>query len=206
MKPVLALTKGRLEKQFIEFLRERGYDVAPLIDKGRKLQVETDQFFAVFAKGVDVATYVEYGIADLGIVGEDILMEAEADVFDILAMPFGKCRFAVAGKPDSEPVFRKKRIATKYPNIATKYFREKGNSIDIVKLDGSVELAPLLGLADDIVDIVETGNTLKENGLVVKEEMFTLSARCIANRNSLKLKKAVLSPIIQSFQVEEAVI
>ncbi|MFK4998316.1 ATP phosphoribosyltransferase [Bacillus sp. N9] len=189
MKPVLALTKGRLERQFIAFLQERGYDVQPLIDKGRKLQVETSEFFAVFAKGVDVATYVEHGIADLGIIGADILLENEPDVFDLLPLPFGKCRFAIAGEPLTHYSQRKQRIATKYPNITTKYFRERGKSIDIVKLEGSVELAPLLGLADDIVDIVETGNTLKENGLVVKEEMFDLSARCIANRNSLKLKK-----------------
>ncbi|MEK3890157.1 ATP phosphoribosyltransferase [Bacillus sp. FSL K6-3431] len=206
MKPVLALTKGRIEKQFIAFLQERGYDVQPLIDKGRKLQVETDDFFAVFAKGIDVATYVEYGIADLGIVGADILLESEPDVFDLLPLPFGVCRFAIAGEPTAAPSLRKPRIATKYPNITTKYFREKGKSVDIVKLEGSVELAPLLGLADDIVDIVETGSTLKENGLIVKEEMFSLSARCIANRNSLKLKKTILSPLIESFKAEEATI
>jgi len=206
MKPVIALTKGRLEKQFIQFLQERDYDVQPLLDKGRKLQVETDNFFAIFAKGIDVATYVEYGIADLGIVGEDILLEVQPDVFDLLPLPFGKCRFAIAGEPSNLTPLRKQRIATKYPNITTKYFRDQGKSVDIVKLEGSVELAPLLGLADDIVDIVETGNTLKENGLVVKEEMLTISARCIANRNSLKLKKAILTPLIDSFRVEEAII
>ncbi|MBS4179305.1 ATP phosphoribosyltransferase [Lederbergia citrea] len=206
MKPVIALTKGRLEKQFMEFLQERGYDVRPLLNKGRKLQVETDDFFAVFAKGIDVATYVEHGIADIGIVGEDILLECQPDVFDLLPLPFGKCRFAIAGDPTAVNPMRKQRIATKYPNITTKYFRERGKSVDILKLEGSVELAPLLGLADDIVDIVETGSTLKENGLVVKEEMFTLSARCIANRNSLKLKKAILSPLLDSFRIEEAVI
>lgn len=205
MKPVIALTKGRLEKQFIRFLEERNYNVDPLLDKGRKLQVETDQFFAFFAKGTDVATYVEYGIADLGIVGEDILMEFQPDVFDLLPLPFGKCRFAIAGEPNQNPDQRKQRIATKYPNITTKYFRDQGKSIDIVKLEGSVELAPLLGLADDIVDIVETGNTLRENGLVVKEEMFSISARCIANRTSLKLKKNILSPLIDSFWSEEVI-
>lgn len=205
MKPVIALTKGRLEKQFIRFLEERNYNIDPLLEKGRKLQVETDQFFAFFAKGPDVATYVEYGIADLGIVGEDILLEFQPDVFDLLPLPFGQCRFAIAGEPNQNPNQRKQRIATKYPNITTKYFRDQGKSIDIVKLEGSVELAPLLGLADDIVDIVETGNTLRENGLVVKEEMFSISARCIANRTSLKLKKNILSPLIDSFWCEEAI-
>ncbi|KRG16966.1 ATP phosphoribosyltransferase [Lederbergia galactosidilytica] len=222
-KPVVALTKGRVEKQFIQFLEERGFDVAPLLDKGRKLQVETEQFFAFFAKGIDVATYVEHGIADLGIVGEDILLEVQPDVFDLLPLPFGQCRFAVAGEPDSNKALGKQKIATKYPNITTNkalgkqkiatkypnittdYFRKQGKSVDIVKLEGSVELAPLLGLADDIVDIVETGNTLKENGLVVKEEMFSISARCIANRNSLKLKKAILYPFIEAFRVEEVI-
>lgn len=206
MKPILALTKGRVEKQFITFLEERGYDIQPLLEKGRKLQVETEQFSVVFAKGIDVATYVEHGIADIGIVGADILLECQPDVFDLLPLPFGVCRFAIAGEPTSTPSLRKQRIATKYPNITTRYFREKGKSVDIVKLEGSVELAPLLGLADDIVDIVETGSTLKENGLVVKEEMFSISARCIANRNSLKLKKTILAPLIESFKVEEAMI
>lgn len=205
MKPILALTKGRTEKQFIAFLQERGYDVQPLLEKGRKLQVETADFRVVFAKGIDVTTYVEYGIADLGIVGSDILLECEPDVFDLLPLPFGVCRFAIAGEPKTVQNTRKQRIATKYPNITTKYFRDQGKSVDIVKLEGSVELAPLLGLADDIVDIVETGSTLKENGLVVKEEMFTLSARVIANRNSLKLKKTILSPLIESFKMEVTV-
>src|SRR5690606_35817514 len=126
MKPVIALTKGRLEKQFTEFLKSNGYDVAPLLDKGRKLQVETDDFFAIFAKGIDVTTYVEYGIADLGVVGEDILLEVQPDVFDLLPFPFGKCRFAIAGEPSNLTPLRKQRIATKYPNITTKYFRDQG--------------------------------------------------------------------------------
>ncbi|MBM7713074.1 ATP phosphoribosyltransferase [Siminovitchia sp. FSL H7-0308] len=206
MKPVIALTKGRLEKQFLAFLESLNYDIQPLKEKGRKLQVETEHFYAVFAKGVDVATYVEHGIADIGIVGEDILLEFEPDVYDLLPLPFGKCRLAVAGEQKAENKFAKQRIATKFPNITTKYFRERGKSVDIVKLEGSVELAPLLGLADDIVDIVETGNTLRENGLVVKEEMLSISARCIANRNSLKLKKAILAPLIDSFRIEEVAI
>lgn len=203
MKPVIALTKGRLEKQFIQFLKERGFPVEPLLSKGRKLQVKTEQFHAFFAKGMDVATYVEHGIADLGVVGEDILLEFQPDVYDLLPLPFGKCRFAIAGEPETTPPLRKQRIATKYPRITMDYYRQKGESVDIVKLDGSVELAPLLGLSDYICDIVETGNTLKENGLVVKEEMFSITARLIANRTSLKVKKDILSPLIEAFQVEE---
>ena len=174
--------------------------------KEESFKLRQKEFSVVFAKGIDVTTYVEHGIADIGIVGEDILLEFQPDVFDLLPLPFGKCRFAVAGEPGDHAPFRKQRIATKYPNITTKYFREQGKSVDIVKLEGSVELAPLIGLADNVVDIVETGSTLDENGLIIKEEMFTISARCIANRNSLKLKKAILSPIIDSFRIGEAVI
>ncbi|MDC3415183.1 ATP phosphoribosyltransferase [Terrihalobacillus insolitus] len=205
MKPVIALTKGRLEKQFLEFFRSLGYNDQALIDKGRKLRVDTDDFQFVFAKGPDVATYVEHGIADLGIVGEDILLEFQPDVFDLLPLPFGKCRVALATEEGTQWPARKRRIASKYPNITKEYFRQKGESVDIFKLEGSVELAPILGLADAIVDIVETGTTLEENGLVIKEEIHQISARCIANRSSLKIKRALLNPVIQSFQKGETV-
>ncbi|MRH42584.1 ATP phosphoribosyltransferase [Aquibacillus halophilus] len=205
MKPCIALTKGRLENQFIEFFQSLSYDVEPLINKGRKLRVETDEFQFVFAKGVDVTTYVEHGIADLGIVGEDILAEFQPDVYNLLPLPFGNCRMALATEKGKDWPARKRRIASKYPNITKEFFRKKGESVDIVKLEGSVELAPILGLADGIVDIVETGNTLKENGLVVKEEFFEFSARCIANRSSLKIKRDLLAPVIKSFQKGEVV-
>ncbi|GGH76957.1 ATP phosphoribosyltransferase [Pullulanibacillus pueri] len=198
MKICLALTKGRLETQCLDYLKQLSFDVDPLIEKGRRLCVETDQFKVFFAKGVDVATYVENGIADLGIVGEDILMEYQPDVYNLLPLPFGKCRMALAGIPKEKELNRKYRIATKYPKIARDFFQEKGESVDLVKLEGSVELAPLLGLADDIVDIVETGTTLKENGLVVKEEITTFTARCIANRSSLKVKRSVIMPFVES--------
>lgn len=200
MKPCIALTKGRLEKQFIEYFKSLSYDVSPLIEKGRKLRVDTEELQFVFAKGVDVATYVEHGIADLGIIGEDVLTEFQPDVYNLLPLPFGKCRMALAAEAGKEWPERKRKIASKYPNIAREYFRTKGESIDIVKLEGSVELAPILGLADGIVDIVETGTTLKENGLEVKEEIHQYTARCIANRSSLKIKREELMPIIQSFQ------
>lgn len=205
MKICVALTKGRLEKQFLRFLQSLHYDTKPLEHKGRKLRVQTDRFDFIFAKGADAATYVEHGIADLGIVGEDILLEFKPDVYDLIAMPFGECRFAVAGKPAAPVLNQKKKIATKYPNITSAFFREKGESVDIVKLEGSVELAPILGLADAIVDIVETGHTLAENGLVVQEELFSFTARCIANRSSLKIKNSALSPLIQSFRTKEEV-
>ncbi|WP_077621849.1 ATP phosphoribosyltransferase [Sediminibacillus massiliensis] len=200
MKPCIALTKGRLEKQFLEFFQALNYNVEPLINKGRKLRVDTEDFQFVFAKGVDVTTYVEHGIADLGIVGEDVLTEFQPDVFNLLPLPFGKCRMALATEQGKQWPERKRKIASKYPNITKEYFRLKGESVDIVKLEGSVELAPILGLADGIVDIVETGTTLKENGLIVKEEFHQYSARCIANRASLKVKRELLAPVIDAFQ------
>ena len=205
MKPVIALTKGRVEKQFLEYFKSLDYDIEPLINKGRKLRVDTDEFQFVFAKGVDVTTYVEHGIADLGIVGEDILMEFQPDVYNLLPLPFGRCRMVLAVEEGKEWPNRKRRIASKYTNITKEFFRQKGESVDIFKLEGSVELAPILGLADGIVDIVETGTTLKENGLVIKEEFQHYSARCIANRSSLKLKRDVLTPVIESFQKGETV-
>ncbi|CQR47581.1 ATP phosphoribosyltransferase [Paraliobacillus sp. PM-2] len=200
MKPTIALTKGRLEKQFIKFFESLNYDVEPIINKGRKLRVETDTFQFIFAKGPDVTTYVEHGIADLGIVGGDILAEFQPDVYNLIPLPFGHCSMAVATEKGKVWPDQKKKIASKYTGITKEHFRNKGESVDIIKLEGSVELAPILGLADGIVDIVETGTTLKENGLVVQEEFFSFSARCIANRSSLKIKRAVLAPIIESFQ------
>src|SRR5690625_813564 len=135
MKPVIALTKGRLENQFLDFFKSLGFEIKPLIDKGRKLRVETDQFQFIFAKGVDVTTYVQYGIADLGIVGGDILAEFEPDVYDLFPLPFGQCRMAVAKEKGKEWPDGKKTIASKFTNTTKKFFKEKGESVDIIKLD-----------------------------------------------------------------------
>lgn len=200
MKPVIALTKGRLEKQFVEFFSELGFDTEPLLEKGRKLQIETNEFSFFFAKGVDVTTYVENGIADIGVVGGDILIEHQPDVYNLFPLPFGHCRMALATKANYKWPDRKKRIASTFTNITKSYFKEKGESVDIIRLEGSVELAPILGLADAIVDIVETGNTLKENGLVIEDEFLSFSARLIANRSSLKIKREKLVPVIERFK------
>ncbi|WP_018934001.1 ATP phosphoribosyltransferase [Gracilibacillus lacisalsi] len=200
MKPVIALTKGRLEKQFLKFFEGLGYEVEPLLEKGRKLQIETEEFSFFFAKGVDVTTYVENGIADIGVVGGDILIEHQPDVFNLFPLPFGHCRMALATKRDYQWPEQKKRIASTFTNITKTYFKEKGESVDIIKLEGSVELAPILGLADAIVDIVETGTTLKENGLVIEDEFLSFSARLIANRSSLKIKRDQLVPVIERFR------
>ncbi|UOQ47713.1 ATP phosphoribosyltransferase [Gracilibacillus caseinilyticus] len=200
MKPVIALTKGRLEKQFLQFFENLGFDVAPLKEKGRKLQIETEEFEIFFAKGVDVTTYVENGIADIGVVGGDILIEHQPDVYNLFPLPFGHCRMALATKKNYQWPDQKKRIASTFTNITKKYFKEKGESVDIIRLEGSVELAPILGLADAIVDIVETGTTLKENGLVIQDEFLSFSARLIANRSSLKIKRNQLVPVIERFK------
>ncbi|SEN47952.1 ATP phosphoribosyltransferase [Amphibacillus marinus] len=200
MKPVIALTKGRLEKQFLSYFSSLQYDTEPLIKKGRKLRIETDQFAFIFAKGPDVTTYVQYGIADLGVVGGDILAEFEPDVYDLFPLPFGKCRMAVATEQGKIWPKHKKTIASKYTSITKDFFKNKGESVEIIKLEGSVELAPILGLADGIVDIVETGTTLKENGLVVSEEFLKFSARLIANRSALKIKRNELAAVIKRLQ------
>lgn len=204
MKPVIALTKGRLEKQFLDFFASQGYDIKPLVEKGRKLRVETAQFEFIFAKGVDVTTYVQYGIADLGVVGGDILAEFQPDVYDLFPLPFGQCHMAVAKEKGKDWPDQKKTMASKYTNITKAFFKAKGESVDIIKLEGSVELAPILGLADGIVDIVETGTTLKENGLIVDQEFLYFSARLIANRSSLKIKREQLRTIIDSLKQKEA--
>lgn len=203
MKPVIALTKGRLENQFLTFFQSLNFDTKPLIKKGRKLRVETEQFEFIFAKGVDVTTYVQYGIADLGVVGGDILAEFQPDVYDLFPLPFGQCRMAVAKEKGKQWSEEKKTIASKYTNITKAFFKEKGESVDIIKLEGSVELAPILNLADGIVDIVETGTTLKENGLIVDEEFLHFSARLIANRSALKIKRKTLRPIIDLLNQKE---
>lgn len=200
MKPIIALTKGRLEKQFLDYFASLGFEIDLLVNKGRKLSVETDQFEFIFAKGVDVTTYVQHGIADLGIVGSDVLAEFKPDVYDLYPLPFGQCKMVVAIEENKGWPSQKKTIASKYPNITRSFFEKQGESVDIIKLEGSVELAPLLGLADGIVDIVETGTTLKENGLVIDQAFLSFSARLIANRSALKIKRNHIKPLIDKLK------
>lgn len=194
MKPLrIALTKGRLEKQTIGLLEQAGIECDNLHQKGRKLilPVGNDAYEVVLAKAADVITYVEYGVCDIGVVGKDTIMEQGGSFFEILDLKLGKCRFSLAAPRETNffAGFREKRIATKYPSVARRYFESKQMDVQIIKIEGSVELAPLLKLADGIVDIVETGETLRENGLEVKEDIAQLSARMIVNTASLKLRK-----------------
>ncbi|HIS69596.1 MAG TPA: ATP phosphoribosyltransferase [Candidatus Gallacutalibacter stercoravium] len=205
MKPLrIALTKGRLEKDTVSLLEKMGMDCSALHDKGRRLilPVGGGRIEAVLAKAADVITYVEHGVCDLGVVGKDTILEMGTGFYEILDLGFGKCRFALAG-PKGKNFFAgysSKTIATKYPNVARSYFEEKGMDVRVIKIEGSVELAPLLGLSDAIVDIVETGSTLRENGLEVIETVAPISARLIANVASLKLRKAEIEELAQAME------
>ena len=199
----LALTKGRIEKTALEYLAKAGYDVSELDEdkKGRKLLFKLgDDIEVVLAKAADVITYVEHGVCDGGIVGEDTIMEAKASIYELLDLEFGKCRFALAGikGKDFYDGYNHKVIASKYPNVTKDYFNAKGIDVEVVKIDGSVELAPILGLSDAIVDIVETGSTLKANGLEVYEDVAPISARFIANISGIKMKKKEFDKLLSA--------
>ena len=193
-KPLrIALTKGRLEKDTVGLLEKSGYDCTSVREKGRKLilPVKDANIEVVLAKANDVITYVEHGVCDMGVVGKDTIMEMSGKFFELVDLGFGRCKFALAAKrgADFYEGYGIKTIATKYPNVARKFFEGKGMDVDIVKIEGSVELAPLLELFNGIVDIVETGTTLKENGLEVIEDIAPISARLIVNTVSLKLRQ-----------------
>lgn len=205
MKPIrIALTKGRLERDTVKLFQKIGYDCTPLLEKGRKLilPIPDGNMEIVLAKAADVITYVEHGVCDVGIVGKDTILENGHSFYEVLDLGFGRCKFAVAG-PKGKPFYtgyREKRIATKYPKIARGFFKNKGMDVEIIKIEGSVELAPLLGLSDAIVDIVETGSTLRENGLEVIEDICPISARLIVNIPSMKLKKEQIETLTQKIE------
>lgn len=200
----IALTKGRLEKSIVDLFDEMGYDTVNLKDKGRKLllSIPDRNIEVVLAKAADVITYVEHGVCDVGVVGKDTIVESGGTFYEVLDLGFGKCKFALAVPKGSDfySGYRTKRIATKYPKVASSYFESKCMDVEVIKIEGSVELAPLLSLADGIVDIVETGTTLKENGLEVIEEIRNVSARLIVNVASMKLKKAEIDGLISDIQ------
>ena len=197
----IALTKGRLEKDTVNLFEKIGYDVSQLRDKGRRLILEIPgaDIEVVLAKAADVITYVEHGVCDMGVVGKDTIMEMKGKFFELVDLGFGRCKFALATKKgfDFYSGYGVKTIATKYPNVARSFFEKKGMDTDIIKIEGSVELAPILNLADGIVDIVETGTTLKENGLEVIEDVAPISARLIVNTVSLKMRQAEIERLIK---------
>ena len=198
----IALPKGRLADQTLDIMEKAGYDVSAARDKSRKLILEDKDagLRFILSKPSDVPTYVEYGAADIGVVGKDTLLEEGRQLYEVLDLGLGKCRMCVAGlaelkdKLDEIP---NKRVGTKYPNITRNYFEGvRGESVEIIKLNGSVELAPLTGLAEVIVDIVESGRTLYENGLDVLETVADISARLVVNRVSMKMKEEEIKPMI----------
>ncbi|MCH5300865.1 MAG: ATP phosphoribosyltransferase [Ruminococcus sp.] len=207
MKPLrIALTKGRLEKDTVALFEKIGYDCEQVHNKGRKLilPVGNGEIEVVLAKAADVITYVENGVCDLGVVGKDTILENGTSFYELLDLGFGKCKFALACKKDYDfySGYKEKTIATKYPNVTRAFFEEKGMDVRVIKIEGSVELAPLVGLADGIVDIVETGSTLKANNLEVFEWVTDISARLIANIASLKLRKQEIEQLQKKMQEE----
>lgn len=201
----IALTKGRLQDKTVALMEKVGIDCAPAKDPGRRLVHELPNYplDAVLAKAPDVITYVEHGVCDLGVVGKDTILErGESPFYEVLDLGFGKCRFALAVKEGTDfyGTYKTRRIASKYPNVARKFFEDKGMDVEIIKIEGSVELAPILGLADAIVDIVETGATLRENGLIPIEDVAPVSARLIVNTAAMKLKKAAILDFIRKCQ------
>lgn len=197
----VAMPKGRIYKQASKLFRKAGLMIPEDFDDSRRLIVPIPEAGMEFilAKPVDVPIYVEYGVADIGVVGKDVLMEDNRDVYELLDLGIARCRMSVIGMPDWKPAINP-RVATKYPNVASEYFRKKGQQVEVIKLNGSIELAPLIGLADRIVDMVETGQTLKDNGLVEMEEMFGVTSRLIANRVSYRMKNEPIQRLCDLLQ------
>ena len=196
----IAITKGRLLDKSMDLFDRMGLDSTPVRNPGRRLihQIPNYPLDAVLSKAPDVITYVEQGVCDLGIVGKDTILEKGGTFYEVLDLGFGKCRFALAVKEGTDfyHTYKTRRIASKYPAVAKRFFAAKGLDVDIIKIEGSVELAPILGLTDAIVDIVETGATLKANGLVPIETVADVSARLIVNTASMKLYKDQISDFI----------
>ena len=202
-----ALGKGRLAKKTLELLEEIGITCEEIKEKdSRKLIFVNEELKLKFflAKGPDVPTYVEYGAADIGVVGKDTILEENRRVYEVLDLGFGKCRMCVCGPESARELLKNHeriRVATKYPNIAQNYFYNvKHQTVDLIKLNGSVELGPLVSLSDVIVDIVETGSTLKENGLNVLEEICPLSARMIVNQVSMQMETKRIRDLIMALK------
>lgn len=203
----IALTKGRLEKTSIGLFKTMGLNTKELENKGRRLILPVDNYEAVLSKAPDVITYVEHGVCDIGIVGKDTIAEHGNSFYEVIDLNIGKCRFALACPKGTDffSGYKRKTVASKYPKVANEYFKSKGMDVDIIKIEGSVELAPLLGLADGIVDIVETGSTLKENGLEVVDEIMPISARVIVNMASMKLRKDEIEQFLNDLELASQV-
>ncbi len=204
MKPLrIALTKGRLEKDTVALFERMGLDTDAVKNKGRRLILPIgDQIEVVLAKAADVITYVENGVCDLGVVGKDTIAESGGRFYEVLDLGFGKCRFAVAA-PKGKDIFggyREITVASKYPTVARRFFERRGMDVRMIKIEGSVELAPLIGLSDCIVDIVETGATLKENGLDIVTDVMPISARVVVNMAAMKLRQEEIDTLVSKME------
>ena len=198
----IALPKGRLLKKVYDLFKKIGYENKELLEDNRKLIFENKGIRYLIVKPSDVGIYVEKGVADIGIVGKDILLENSHDIYELLDLKFGKCKICMASIKDyKEDIERRLRVATKYINVSKKYFDSINRDVEIIKLNGSVELAPILNLSDVIIDIVETGSTLKENNLIViKDIVDYISSRLIVNKVSFKFKNDLISEIVKNIE------
>ena len=203
MQPVItfALAKGRLAEQAFTLLENLGIDCSEPRNPGRQLVLwdKKNNIRFILVKPSDVPTYVDHGVADFGVVGKDTLLEAGRPLYEVLDLTFGKCRLCIAGYADQKNQQATRatfRVATKYPNVARAYYDAKGQTIEIIELHGSIELGPVIGLSDVILDIVESGSTLRANGLSVLEEVAECSARLVVNRVSMKTKRERIRQII----------
>lgn len=196
----IAITKGRLLEDSIKLFEKIGYNCDAVKNPGRRLLCPVDDggFDVVLAKAPDVITYIENGVCDMGIVGLDTILERGGEFYEVLDLQYGKCRFALAAKggEDFYGTYKTRTVATKYPKVAGDFFAGKAIDVKLIKIEGSVELAPILGLADAIVDIVETGSTLKANGLEVLETVCGVSARLIVNTASMKLYRNEIMSLV----------
>ena len=198
----IALPKGRLLKKVYDLFKKIGYENEELLEDNRKLVFEDKGVRYLIVKPSDVGIYVEKGVADIGIVGKDILLENSHDVYELLDLKFGKCKLCMASVKDyKEDIERRLKVATKYVNVSKKYFDSINRDVEIIKLNGSIELAPILNLSDAIIDIVETGSTLKENNLIViKDIVDYISSRLIVNKVSFKFKNNLISEIVKNIE------
>lgn len=195
----IAMPKGRIFEEAAALMREAGYPLPPEFDESRKLilSIEEANMKFILAKPMDVVTYVEHGVADVGMAGKDVMLEEERDVYEVLDLKISQCHLAVAGLPNATMKDVAPKVATKYPNVASGFFREQGEQVEIIKLNGSIELAPLIGLAERIVDIVSTGQTLQENGLVELERIAEVTTRLIVNPVSYRVKHEMIDELVE---------
>ena len=197
----IAMTKGRIQNQSMTLLKKAGYDILPILSMGRALQVKTaDDFEFIFGKANDVVTFLEHGIVDVGFVGKDTLEDNDfKDYYELADLKIGNCCFALAAPPEyrKKEFQARKRIASKYPKVTKKYFETQKEDVEIIKLEGSVELGPIVGLSDAIVDLVETGNTLAANGLEIIARISEVSTRLIVNKSSFKFKEKEILEMVR---------